>query len=74
MRPFFTARRFRLRYRARRTRFDWLDIVDERRGHSRLQGLVFFRRILLGFDVHPDAIDLVCRQLKEIKPSKQGRA
>ncbi|CAG0952072.1 hypothetical protein PLCT2_00253 [Planctomycetaceae bacterium] len=72
--PFFITRRFRLRYRARRTRFDWLDIVDERRGHSRLQGLVFFRRILLGFDVHPDAIDLVCRQLKEIKPSKPARA
>jgi hypothetical protein len=71
MRPLFTTRRFRLRYRARRTRCDWLDIVDERRGHSRLRGVVFFRRIMIGIDMHPDACDLVVRELQEIKPTKQ---
>jgi hypothetical protein len=71
MRPLFTTRRFRLRYRARRTRCDWLDIVDERRGHSRLRGVVFFRRIMIGIDLHPDACDLVVRELQEIKPTKQ---
>ena len=70
MRFSVTPRRFRLRYHARRTRCDWLDIVDERRGHSRLRGLVFFRRIMIGIDVHPDAFDLVVRKVKEIKPSK----
>ncbi len=71
MRPLFTTRRFRLRYRARRTRCNWLDIVDERRGHSHLRGVVFFRRIMIGIDVHPDACDLVVRELKEIKPTKK---
>ena len=71
MRPLFTTRRFRLRYRARRTRYGWLDIVDERRGHSRLRGVVFFRRIMIGIDVYQDACDLVVRELREIKPTKK---
>ncbi len=71
MRFSLIPRRFRLRYRARRTRCNWLDIVDERRGHSRLRGLVFFRRVMIGVDVHPDACDLVVRELKEIKSAKK---
>ena len=67
----FTTRRFRLRYRARRTRLAWLDVVDERHGQARLCGLIFFRRIMIGIDVHPDAFDLVVRELQEIKTLKK---
>ncbi len=61
------TRRYRTKYTGRKTRLPFLDIVDERRGRSRLRGLVLFSRVFVGIDFHPDSSDLVLREIVQIK-------